>query len=93
LAAVSGTLRDWALGGAGAGAGGPQELARLFAVVRGRGACRHPDGALRLIASALEVFSEEFADHARHGPCDACDAPPALPLPHRSGSRLTGATA
>ncbi len=54
---------------------------RLASVIRGRGACRHPDGTLRFIASALQVFAEEFSDHARHGRCDACGVDPALPLP------------
>ncbi len=61
-----------------------RRCARLGAVIRGRGACRHPDGTLRFISSALDLFAAEFADHARHGPCDACSRPPALPLP-RSG--------
>jgi NADH:ubiquinone oxidoreductase subunit F (NADH-binding) len=55
-------------------------IARLTAVVGGRGACRHPDGAARLIASALEVFAADFADHAQHGMCDACGRPTELPL-------------
>jgi hypothetical protein len=48
-----------------------------------RGACAHPDGAVNLILSAHEVFESEFADHARHGPCDGCSRPPELPLPDR----------
>ena len=53
----------------------------LAAVIRGRGACRHPDGTLRFVASAIDVFADEFADHGAEGPCDACEVPPALPLP------------
>ncbi|WP_102925373.1 NADH-quinone oxidoreductase subunit NuoF family protein [Streptomyces noursei] len=34
--------------------------------VRGRGACGHPDGTARFVASALAAFPEEFARHA-HG--------------------------
>ena len=55
-------------------AGGLERLARLEPVdsrlerwleqVRGRGACRHPDGAVRLIASALDVFAREVELHA-----------------------------
>lgn len=58
-----------------------QQLARLAALTSGRGACRHPDGAVRFILSALEVFAEEFASHARRGPCRACHGPRRLPLP------------
>ena len=89
LASIAARLRAWAL--SGDSASGPAELERLFTAVRGRGACRHPDGTLRFIASAMEVFAAEFADHARHGPCDACGARPALTLPVQSESRLAGA--
>jgi len=69
---------------AGAGDGRPaQRIERLAALTRRRGACGHPDGAVRMIMSALDVFAHEFADHARHGPCDACTRPAELPLPHR----------
>jgi NADH:ubiquinone oxidoreductase subunit F (NADH-binding) len=58
-----------------------QRIARLATLARGRGACAHPDGAVRFLVSALEVFAEDFADHARHGICDACQRPGELPLP------------
>ena len=32
------------------------EVERLSGLIAGRGACRHPDGALRMAVSALEVF-------------------------------------
>ncbi len=79
LAAVARGLRAWSLGDAGGEAAGEQR--RLASVIRGRGACRHPDGALRFVASAIDVFAEEFADHGAEGSCDACDLPAALPLP------------
>ena len=60
-----------------------QRLDRLASLTARRGACAHPDGAVNLLLSALEVFESEFADHARHGPCDACSRAPELPLPHR----------
>lgn len=42
-------------------------LERWSGQLVGRGACRHPDGAVGLLASALAVFGEEFAVHqARH---------------------------
>jgi NADH:ubiquinone oxidoreductase subunit F (NADH-binding) len=49
--------------------------------VAGRGACRHPDGAVRLVASALRTFEADFEDHLRHGSCGACARQPVLPLP------------
>ncbi len=46
-------------------------LERRFGVLTGRGACRHPDGAVRLAASALTVFGADARAHARHRPCAA----------------------
>ena len=60
-----------------------QRVERLASLTARRGACAHPDGAVNLILSALEAFEGEFADHARHGPCDGCTRPPELPLPAR----------
>jgi NADH:ubiquinone oxidoreductase subunit F (NADH-binding) len=70
-------------GGGIAPAMAAQRIDRLASLLRRRGACSHPDGAVNLILSALEVFQAEFADHARHGPCDACARPAELPLPVR----------
>jgi NADH:ubiquinone oxidoreductase subunit F (NADH-binding) len=70
-------------GGGLAPAASTQRVERLASLVRRRGACGHPDGAVNLILSALEAFQVEFADHARHGPCDACERPGELPLPLR----------
>ena len=53
---------------------GPQNL------VAGRGACNHPDGTVRFVASALTVFAPEIAVHAR-GHCSATNRRPFLPLP------------
>jgi NADH:ubiquinone oxidoreductase subunit F (NADH-binding) len=47
----------------------PDDMRRLHrwaTEVRGRGACRHPDGAVMFLASALEVFGHEFATHTTH---------------------------
>jgi NADH:ubiquinone oxidoreductase subunit F (NADH-binding) len=76
------TLVEQILAGA-APPGAERRLTGLGAQVRGRGACRHPDGAARLLASALDVFAEEFAAHARQGPCAACRRPSELPRPRR----------
>lgn len=41
-------------------------LRRWAVDVRGRGACRHPDGAAIFLSSALQVFAREFAVHTPH---------------------------
>jgi NADH:ubiquinone oxidoreductase subunit F (NADH-binding) len=61
-------------------AGGLERIAHWASLTLRRGACGHPDGAVRLISSALEVFAEELADHARRGPCSACRGRSELPL-------------
>jgi NADH:ubiquinone oxidoreductase subunit F (NADH-binding) len=46
-----------------------EDLARLNRwadQVRARGACRHPDGAVMFLQSALKTFAPEFADHRPH---------------------------
>jgi NADH:ubiquinone oxidoreductase subunit F (NADH-binding) len=65
----------------GAPAGTAQRLERLGSLVRGRGACAHPDGAVRFILSAVGVFAQEFADHARDESCAGCADARELPLP------------
>ena len=57
---------------------------RLSMLVDRRGACAHPDGTVRFVTSATEVFAEELADHARYGACDACARRSELPLPART---------
>jgi NADH:ubiquinone oxidoreductase subunit F (NADH-binding) len=54
-------------------------LVRWGADVTGRGACRHPDGAARLLESALRVFADEIDQHDA-GRCTATH-PPSMPLP------------
>ncbi len=58
-----------------------RRLHSLAGLVRGRGACSHPDGVARLVSSALEVFAQELSRHAHHGPCAACARPSELPRP------------
>ncbi len=48
-----------------------ERLDRRLGALPGRGACRHPDGAVRLAASALAAFAPDAAAHARHRPCAA----------------------
>jgi len=80
LDAIAASLREIV---AGTAREGPRRVARLAELARGRGACRHPDGAARMALSAIEVFARELADHAEHGPCERCRRPPELPLPSR----------
>ncbi|MBV9007160.1 MAG: hypothetical protein JO181_21000, partial [Solirubrobacterales bacterium] len=79
------------------GVGGARERDRVLrwtSEVRGRGACHHPDGAVRFVESAMDVFGDEIEAHARV----RCTAPPAgLPLdggaparPRRAGLRPGG---
>lgn len=50
--------------------------------VVGRGACGHPDGVVRFVASALSVFRDAVDRHESGEPCDAFEAGAwALPLP------------
>jgi NADH:ubiquinone oxidoreductase subunit F (NADH-binding) len=56
-------------------------LDRRLGVIAGRGACRHPDGAVRLAASALATFAADVRAHARHRPCPAARRGTAAVLP------------
>jgi NADH:ubiquinone oxidoreductase subunit F (NADH-binding) len=79
LDAIANTVEQLTMGTAGRDA--QQRLASLSSLVRSRGACSHPDGAARLVSSALAVFAEELDDHARHGLCASCERPSELPRP------------
>jgi NADH:ubiquinone oxidoreductase subunit F (NADH-binding) len=61
--------------------GDGERLARWTGMVRGRGACRHPDGAARMIDSAARVFAAEMNEHALWGPCRSCHRPRVLRTP------------
>ena len=54
-------------------------LQRWAGLVTGRGACHHPDGTVRFVASALSVFGAEIAVHAR-GRCTATRSDLFLPV-------------
>ncbi len=67
-----------------AGRGDVAVLARLeqrCATVDGRGACRHPDGVVRLVRSALQVFHDDVVGHAAGRPCAGHTAPTVLEFP------------
>jgi len=49
--------------------------------IAGRGACRHPDGVVRMVRTALGVFAADAARHAAGDPCEGRHAPSLLPFP------------
>lgn len=56
------------------------DLDRWLGVVPGRGACHHPDGAVRFVLSGLSVFAEDVAAHRAGRPCTGIAVPPVLPI-------------
>jgi NADH:ubiquinone oxidoreductase subunit F (NADH-binding) len=67
LAAIARTTESIARGAAS-----PAHLRRLerwAGDVEGRGACRHPDGGVRLLRSALRVFAGDLERHLSGRPC------------------------
>jgi NADH:ubiquinone oxidoreductase subunit F (NADH-binding) len=58
-------------------------LRRLAPAVAGRGACAHPNGATRLVESALAVFADELGHHLA-GHCTAHSGAGVLPIPAAS---------
>lgn len=71
LPAVAGDLAQLAASGTAARSDSDLlgRLYRRLQAVSGRGACRHPDGAVRMIASGLAVFADDVERHARGNPC------------------------
>lgn len=86
LGAIADTIQRLATGTAPDGA--QRDLERWCRDLPRRGACAHPDGAVRFVSSALRVFAVEFADHARRGPCAQCRAAPVLPTSVHQPSAL-----
>jgi NADH:ubiquinone oxidoreductase subunit F (NADH-binding) len=52
---------------------GEFRIRRWLDQVEGRGGCRHPDGAVSFIRSALDVFADEVALHTRGERCRGHD--------------------
>jgi NADH:ubiquinone oxidoreductase subunit F (NADH-binding) len=52
--------------------------------VEGRGACRHPDGVVGLVRSALACFATDVDRHLCHGACPGTAAPSVMALPRRT---------
>jgi NADH:ubiquinone oxidoreductase subunit F (NADH-binding) len=51
-----------------------ERIQRWAGVLAGRGACRHPDGAAALLASAMRVFGAEFVLHDSEHRCSVASA-------------------
>lgn len=54
---VLGDARDWA------------QVQNRLAIIPGRGACAHPDGAVRFLSSSLRVFRPDIDRHVHDGGC------------------------
>jgi len=67
LRAISATMGRVAT--LGSTAGDLEHIQRWSGLLAGRGACRHPDGAAGLLASAMRVFADEFERHDREHRC------------------------
>jgi NADH:ubiquinone oxidoreductase subunit F (NADH-binding) len=77
LAAVADTLESLARCEPRAG-DAVERLHRLGEQIARRGACSHPDGAIRMVASALAAFADEVEAHLR-GRCTATNRQPLFP--------------
>jgi NADH:ubiquinone oxidoreductase subunit F (NADH-binding) len=83
LAAIAGAATDLADGRADLDT--LRNLQRWAGQVEGRGACRFPDGAVRLLRSALSAFAADVRHHVQFGPCGGALASPVLPIPQSEG--------
>jgi NADH:ubiquinone oxidoreductase subunit F (NADH-binding) len=73
LPALASDLTALANGASGAS----QALERLESraeTITGRGACHHPDGVVRLVRSALDVFCDDAKSHANAQPCSGASS-------------------
>jgi len=79
LPALADALADLAYHGCRGDAA--DRIGGLIPLIEGRGACRHPDGATQLAASALSAFGRDAQWHDERGPCYGVRFPPMLPVP------------
>ncbi|MEU8518173.1 NADH-ubiquinone oxidoreductase-F iron-sulfur binding region domain-containing protein [Streptomyces sp. NBC_01216] len=66
LPAAAGGLSDLLNGG---GPAALEALREVTQAVKGRGACKHPDGSARFFASTLSAFTDDLAAHVLNGGC------------------------
>ena len=57
------------------------QIDRWLWMVEGRGACKHPDGAVRMVRSGLKAFAAEVDRHRHGGDCRKPSPPLVLPRP------------
>lgn len=55
------------------------QIDRWLWMIEGRGACKHPDGAVRMIRSGIQAFAGEVHCHRQKGDCGRPAPPLALP--------------
>lgn len=67
-------------------AGDIEKVRRWIEMVRGRGACHHPDGAVSQLASALDVFAEHLGAHLMGRRCGGATTQ-GFPRPPAPGDR------
>ena len=79
LPAIADDLTRLARGQADAGL--LARLDRRLRQVEGRGACRHPDGAVNLVRSACGVFAADVDAHLHGAPCPHWRRPSQLRFP------------
>jgi NADH:ubiquinone oxidoreductase subunit F (NADH-binding) len=84
LPAIADDLSRLARGAADSGL--LSRLHRRLDEVNGRGACRHPDGAVNLARSALGVFAVDVERHIRGLPCAYWHRPSQLRFPAPTGT-------
>jgi len=84
LPALADVLEDLAFRGGRRDAA--ERVATLIPLIEGRGACRHPDGATQLAASAFRAFKHDVYAHDIDGPCFGVSDKPLLPIPGSAGS-------
>jgi len=89
LDAIAGVLEELAAGRARRDA--VDRLRNWSWQVAGRGACHHPDGAVRLLNSALKVFATDLSAHRRGQPCPYARNASSLTTPTPPGGGLAGA--
>jgi NADH:ubiquinone oxidoreductase subunit F (NADH-binding) len=63
-----------------------RQLRNRLKVISGRGACAHPDGVVRMVSSALDVFAGDLTAHVGGRRCTAASAATLLALPANGGA-------